>query len=119
MGIIALFDLAMDEPPAALSREMVYCRFPLVDGGGNPAAIVRGAIESLAALIRAGSPVLAYCSAGMSRSPSIAAAALSLVSGQTPEECLRLVVHGAPADISPGLWSQVLEAHSRITLPAR
>ncbi len=35
-GIVALVDLALDEPPASLTRELVYCRFPLVDGPGNP-----------------------------------------------------------------------------------
>ncbi len=36
VGILALIDLAMDEPPAMVTRELVYCRFPLIDGPGNP-----------------------------------------------------------------------------------
>jgi hypothetical protein len=50
---------------------------------------------------------LVFCSGGMSRSPAIAAGALSLLTGKPAPECLRTVVSGAPADLSPGLWSQV------------
>lgn len=35
-GIEAVVDLAGDESPAALPRDLAYCRFPLVDGPGNP-----------------------------------------------------------------------------------
>ena len=41
-GIVAVVDLAGNEPPAALPREFVYCRFPIVDGGGNPVWLLRG-----------------------------------------------------------------------------
>src|SRR5215207_1271751 len=34
-GIEAVVDLAASEPAATLPREVVYCRFPIVDGGGN------------------------------------------------------------------------------------
>jgi hypothetical protein len=35
-GTLAVIDLALNEPPASLPRELVYCRFPLIDGAGNP-----------------------------------------------------------------------------------
>ena len=53
---------------AALPRELVRCRFPLSDGGDNPPWLVRLAVESVAAFLRAKVPVLVCCSAGMSRS---------------------------------------------------
>ncbi len=112
-GVAATVDLALDEPVAPVRREMICCRFPLLDGGGNPLHLVRAAIDTTASLIRAGTPTLVACSAGMSRSPAITAAAVSLVSSQPPSECLRLVTVGAPADLSGGLWRQVLEALSR------
>lgn len=34
-GIEIIVDLAAEEPPAVLSRDLVYCRFPLLDGGDN------------------------------------------------------------------------------------
>ena len=30
-GIMALVDLAVNEPPATVTRDLVYCRFPLLD----------------------------------------------------------------------------------------
>lgn len=113
MGIGAVVDLALDEPVAPVNREMICCRFPLLDGTGNPLHVVRAAVDATAALIRAGTPTLVACSAGMSRSPSVAAGALSLVSGQSPSECLKIVIQGGPADVSGGLWRQVLEAVGR------
>ena len=34
-GIAAVVDVAFEEPPAQLPRGLIYCRFPLNDGGGN------------------------------------------------------------------------------------
>ena len=34
-GIEALVDLGLNERPVQLTRELIYCRFPLNDGGGN------------------------------------------------------------------------------------
>ena len=34
-GITAVVDVAFEEPPAQLPRQLIYCRFPLSDGGGN------------------------------------------------------------------------------------
>lgn len=107
-GIVALVDLALDEPMASLTRELVYCRFPLVDGPGNPPWLLRLAITTTASLLRANLPTLVFCGVGMSRSPAIAAAALALVSGQEPEECLLQVMQGGSGDVSPGLWQELI-----------
>src|SRR4051794_38928813 len=42
-GITAVVDLALNEAPVPLARELVYCRFPLIDGGGNPRWLLRTA----------------------------------------------------------------------------
>jgi hypothetical protein len=34
--ITAIVDLALNEPPAKVTREVAYLRFPLVDGAGYP-----------------------------------------------------------------------------------
>src|SRR5688572_12689172 len=68
-GILAVVDLALNEPPAAVTRELVYCRFPLVDGPGNPPWLLRAAVETVAGLVRSDTPTLVYCGAGMSRTP--------------------------------------------------
>jgi protein-tyrosine phosphatase len=49
-------------------------------------------------------PTLVYCGAGMSRSPAVVAAALSIVQGGCPEEKLREIVAGQSHDVSPQLW---------------
>lgn len=35
MGIELLMDLAIEEPPVILPRDVAYCRFPIHDGAGN------------------------------------------------------------------------------------
>ena len=35
LGIEAVIDLAIEEPPLVFPRETIYCRFPLIDGAGN------------------------------------------------------------------------------------
>jgi len=106
-GILAVVDLALNDAPASLPRELAYCRFPLLDGPGNPPWLLRAAVETVAYLLRSGTPTLVYCGAGLSRSPSIAAAAVALVRGRPADEALVLVSRSGPLDVSPGLWSDV------------
>ncbi|AMV24389.1 hypothetical protein VT84_08330 [Gemmata sp. SH-PL17] len=112
-GIEAVVDLALNEPVATVTRELVYCRFPLVDGAGNPHWVLRAAVEAVAGFVRAGVPTLVFCGAGMSRSPTIAAAALSVASNRMPGECLELVTGTGPHDVSAGLWNDVIAALRR------
>jgi hypothetical protein len=106
-GVRALVDLALDEPPLITSREVVSCRFPLMDGSGNRRGELRAAVETVAALVRARVPTLVVCSAGMSRSPAVCAGAIALVTERPAAECLRSVTAGAPADVAPGLWADL------------
>ena len=112
-GIGAVVEVADGEPLAVLPSELVRCRFPLSDGGDNPAWLIRLAAQSVGALLRAGVPVLVACSAGMSRSVCVAAGGVALAEGQAFAEALMEVVGGGPADVSPGLagqFGQVLSA---------
>lgn len=109
MGIRAVIDLALNEPPAQLPREISYCRFPLVDGAGNPAWLLRGAIDWLATLLRQRVPTLVYCGAGLSRSPAIAAAAIARLEGCQLREGLERATAGVPADVSTALWEHLEE----------
>jgi len=106
-GILALVDLALNEPPATVTRELVYCRFPLLDGNGNPHWLVRAAVETVAGLLRSRTPTLLYCGAGMSRTPIIAAAAIARLSSRPLVEAVGVVVQSGPADLSPGLLAEV------------
>ena len=108
-GIRAVVDLALNEPVRPLPRDLVYCRFPLVDGVGNNPWLLLVAIQSVAGLMALEVPTLVVCSAGLSRSHAIVAAALSHVSARAPEECLETVSSSLPSDVNPGLWNEVAE----------
>jgi protein-tyrosine phosphatase len=103
-GIEAVIDLAENEPPMPITRELIYLRIPLVDGGGNAPRKVRLAVNSLLELLRGGVPTFVFCSAGMSRSPAIAAAAMAKHSKRPVEECLADLCREHPADVSPAFF---------------
>jgi protein-tyrosine phosphatase len=109
-GVAAVINLAVEEPSPGLPRSMVYCHFPLMDGAQDEHCLLDVAIRTLVSLLRNRIPTLVYCGAGMSRSPAIVAAALSIVQGGTPEERLGEVVAGQPHDVSPQLWEAVCRA---------
>lgn len=109
-GIEAVIELADNEPMATLPREIVRCRFPLSDGGENPAWLLRMAAESVAVLLRAEVPVLVCCSGGMNRSVCIAAAGVALVDECPLADALLVIVGSGPADVSPSLFAQLQQA---------
>ena len=49
--IQAVVQLAIDEPVIHTPREIIYCRYPLLDGEGNSPRLLRLAIDAVAALI--------------------------------------------------------------------
>ena len=103
-GIEAVVDLAMDEPPVQPTRELVYLRFPLVDGAGNSVWLLRLVVEAVTGLFKAGVPTLVACSAGASRSPAVAAVALSRWLGISPDDGLKRIGTG---DVSVILWREL------------
>lgn len=105
--IEAVVDLAIEEPPIALPRELIYCRFPLVDGRGNSRAIIQLAINTAVTLVTAQVPTLISCGAGMSRSPAIAAGVLARLNRIEPDESLKLIASSGPHDIAPLLWQDI------------
>lgn len=103
-GICAVVDLALEEPPPVLTRELIVCRFPIIDGGGNPLDTLRAAVTTTASLIGMQIPLLVACSGGMSRSPAVAAAALAVDRKERPDEVLANCFKGKPCDLSAALW---------------
>ncbi len=108
-GIAAVVDLAMEEAPIHYPRDVVYCRFPLVDGGDNSRELIRAAVEVTVTFVESELPTLVTCGGGMSRSPAIAAAALAQVERQPLETALERVTQGAAHDVSTSLWAQIKE----------
>jgi protein-tyrosine phosphatase len=112
--IAAVVDLAVNEPPAHLARDMIYCRIPIDDGDGNSNAIITTAVRCVVTLIENDIRTLVACSAGMSRSPAIAAAEIAIVTGHSPDECLTAITTDAPHDVSPPLWARVKSVYNEI-----
>lgn len=108
LGIEAIFDLAVEEPPIPTTRELIYLRFPLHDDDSNSPVLLRTLRDTLETVVGNLIPTLIACSAGMSRSPAIAAVIVSQFMGVSPEEALRHVSAGAAVDVSPGLWKSLL-----------
>lgn len=106
-GIVAVVNLAAEEPPPVLPRTTTYCHFPIVDGAPDDQATLRLAIQTVVSLLKNQVPTLVYCGSGMSRSPAVVATALAIVQGGSPEERLREVVAGHPHDVSPQFWEAV------------
>ena len=108
--IQAIIDLAVEELPVPVPRDLVYCRFPMLDGQGNAPAILNAAIKTGVDLIKAKVPTLISCGAGMSRSPAIAAAVMAAIDGIEPEEAMKHLAATGPHDVAPLFWREVIEA---------
>jgi hypothetical protein len=106
-GIKALVQVAIEEPPIQPPRELIYLRFPLLDGIDNQPELLSLAITTASSLVLSHVPTLVCCGAGMSRAPVIAAAALSIAHSEPLETCLQQVAHHHRCDVSPGLWSEL------------
>jgi hypothetical protein len=108
-GVEAVVDLALMCEPVKPTRELVYLRFPLLDGAENSPWLITAAVHAVAALVRLGVPTLVACDGGMSRSVVIAAAAVWF---RTPlktslDEVLARFAAGGPCDVHPVLWADV------------
>lgn len=116
-GVTLLVDLAIEETIPSLSRELAFARFPLYDGAGNDRWLISTAITTCVAALGHGQTVLIICSAGLSRSPAIAAAVLAVRAQRPASECLAHVAAGH-GDVSPSLWGSVQRALADIECDA-
>ncbi|KAA5535651.1 dual specificity protein phosphatase family protein [Roseiconus nitratireducens] len=114
LELTAVVDLAANELPAQLGRDLVYCRFPLHDDGSNSEHLIRSALDCITSLIHNAHRTLVACSAGMSRSPVLAAAAISLLSREPLDAVLTRIVADSPHDVSPALFSSVASIHATL-----
>jgi protein-tyrosine phosphatase len=117
-GIEAIVDLAVEEPPIAVTRELVYLRLPLLDGDGNTRQRLRMAMWAIEELVGDQVPTLVACSAGMSRSPALVAVVVAQFKGIPAEDVLRDLRMSGPVDVSPGLWQSLQPAFYSYDRPA-
>ena len=108
-GVTAVVDVAGVEPTVTIPPGLQFCRFPLIDGLGNPPWLLQTAIRTTADMVRLGIPTLVACSGGMSRSPVVLAAALAAAGYGSLDECLRRCVSDGPRQVSPAFWQAVVE----------
>jgi protein-tyrosine phosphatase len=106
-GVKAVVDLAIEEPPSRPPRELISCRFPLVDGAGNDPDTLLLAIRTLVTLIQGQVPTLVCCGVGVSRAPAVTAAALSLVQRVSPAQALEQLARQYPCDVNTALWEEI------------
>lgn len=112
--IWAVVDVAAEESPAALGRDLIYLRVPLIDGAENESGQVALVLQCLVILIRQRTPTLVACSVGASRSPCLAAAALNVVYGRSTGEWLELFRAGKPLDVCPAFLASVEETAAQL-----
>lgn len=106
--IRALILLAHEEAPDSLPRDLIVIRIPLLDGSCNDPKLIQLAITTIVSLIESEVETLVTCSAGLSRSPSIVAAAIATFEASDPIKSLQRVTSGFSTDVSPSLWNQVI-----------
>lgn len=119
LGVRAIIDVAANETPVLYPRDISYCRLPINDGWENDQALLRLAVYSAAEFLRVQTPTLIVCSAGMNRSPSIAAAALAIVAQLGPDEALLQIAANRPIDVAPAFWNAMKRAVFRRGRPGR
>jgi len=112
-GIKTIIDLAIEEPPILATRDMVYLRFPLLDGIGNPPWLLGVVLSTVEGMILSRVPTLIACGAGMSRSPAVASVVAARFMGIEPVDVLVSLQNHGPIDVSPLLWQELLATNSR------
>ena len=93
---------------------MIYCRIPLIDGDGNPIVILEMAVGCVVMLLKKDIRTVVACGAGMSRSPAITAAAMAIVTRNSPDDCLTAIATNGPHDVSPILWTHVRTVYNQM-----
>src|SRR5262249_56923569 len=72
-GFEAVIDLALMCPPVQPTRELVYLRFPLLDGEGNPPWLICAAVHAVERVVRLQVPTFVACDGRVSRAGGVAA----------------------------------------------
>ncbi len=113
-GITAAIDVAYEEPPAQIPRQLMYCRFPLLDGGGNDPRILLQTLRVATDLLQLDMRTIITCSAGMSRSPTVAAFALAHHLNELPDVVIARIADIKSLELKPELWTQMLAVFSKL-----
>lgn len=113
LGVQAVVDLAAEEEPIRYPRDILVLRYPIIDGAGNPRWLLESIVSSLHNLLRNEIPTFVYCSAGLSRSPALIAAALARFRNDSMDKVIADVLKVQPLDVSTTLWRDLMSLTSR------
>ena len=109
-----MIDVAYEEPAATIPRQLTYCRFPLNDGGGNDPTTVRLALKTAIELLQSETATLIACSAGMSRSPTLAAFAMAFHLDEPPDNAIARIAEIKALELKQELWADMLLAFNKL-----
>jgi protein-tyrosine phosphatase len=112
--ISVVLSLTYAEPETGTPSDVTVVRLPMMDGPQNDHRTFRRAVNEVLTRWEAGARVLVHCSAGASRSPAVAATAISLSTGQSLEAAFRqLKERRAAVDPHEALLRQADSVSSR------
>ena len=114
VGIKAVIDVAYEEPPAQIPRQLIYCRIPLNDGGGNHPNALLQTLRTATGLLESNTRTIIACSAGMSRSPTVAAFSLAYHLSVDPDDVITRISAIKSLELKPELWAEVLAAFKKM-----
>lgn len=95
-GVTSVVTLLHSDPDEPYPESVTVHRYPLVDGPQADRETFTDASNRLRELLAANETVFCHCSAGVSRSASVAAAALAVRSGESFEAALQRVERAKP-----------------------
>ena len=113
-GVTTIVSLTHETPnPAA--QDLTLRSIPLIDGPQNSREQFTKAVEETVAALAADGSVLVHCSAGASRSPTVAATALALAQNMDLEDALQQVADNrAAVDPHEALLRQAARVYTQL-----
>ena len=113
-GVTTIVSLTHETPnPAA--QDLTLRSIPLIDGPQNSREQFTKAVEETVAALAADGSVLVHCSAGASRSPTVAATALALAQNMDLEDALQQVADNrAAVDLHEALLRQAAHVYTQL-----
>lgn len=114
-GVETVVSLTHERPDGGVPPGVEAVAVPMRDGPRNERAAFERAVAAVRSRIDAGKTVLVHCSAGASRSPSVAATALALAEGVDLETAFDRTLDRRPAaDPHPALVRQAARVYAAL-----
>ncbi len=90
-------------------------RFPLNDGGGNDPKILLQTLRTATDFLNSGTRTIIACSAGMSRSPTVAAFALAHHLPDTPDDVIARIAENKSLELKNELWNDLMQVYHELS----